>query len=715
MRKSPRLYRFHVLHTAFALLALLCVTIFTPRPARAAPLTVTNNNDSGTGSLRQVITGAASGDIITFTPNVTGKIVLTGGAIAITTNLTIIGPGPSILALDGNQHDGSLSINASSTVLVSGLTFQNGVGGIFANTIRSAAIANDGTLTIINCIFDGNSGSDNGAIVGNTGILTVLSSVFRDNHNIDFIGFNNGPGGILSSGVLVVTGSIFERNDGDEGAAIETSGTTTTTIRDSTFSKNTGSQGAVFLSSGNSIIEGSTFIFNDTGITEAAGNPGTLKISNSTISNNSGTGVKTIGATAVTISNTTITGNSSTYNTFGGGIRIQSTTGTLALGSTILKGNSDSGVADDLHNFAAISAFTSLGNNVVGTTIGPATYVGTDQTGVTNAKLGTLGSYGGLTQTIPLLPLSPALGHGNCATLSGITPSTRDQRGVPRKTPCDVGAYEKAAATTFEIQKVIGLYRPSNDTFYLAQAGTIPVQVAFTTVFGSNAGGTTIYPVVGDWDGDGIDTVGVLRGNEFLLKNSNSINAPIVYDFVLGAPGDLPMAGDWTGAGRSGVGVFRPSNGLIFLKNSPTTGFADFQMVLGIPGDKPVAGDWDGNGIYSPGVYRPSTTTFYLTNSVCNCAAMGNYTVTLGASTDLPVAGDWTGIRHTGVGVFRPSNTTFYLKNALVNGAVDRASTFGAAGDLPVAGHWTVPVPAIRNTADTPTATAPKLALTFVP
>ena len=52
------------------------------------------------------------------------------------------------------------------------------------------------------------------------------------------------------------------------------------------------------------------------------------------------------------------------------------------------------------------------------------------------------------------------------------------------------------------------------------------------------------------------------------------------------------------------VGVFRPSNGLLYLKNSNTTGFADIAINYGLGGDYPVVGDWDGNGTATIGIYR---------------------------------------------------------------------------------------------------------------
>ncbi|MEP7286189.1 MAG: SBBP repeat-containing protein [Chloroflexota bacterium] len=245
----------------------------------------------------------------------------------------------------------------------------------------------------------------------------------------------------------------------------------------------------------------------------------------------------------------------------------------------------------------------------------------------------------------------------------------------------------------------IGVFRPSTATFYLRNSNTTGA-ANITTAFGTS----TDLPVVGDWNGDGIDTVGVYRTGQFLLRDSNTSGASIVYNFALGVNGDVPMAGDWDGDGKDGVGVFRPSNGLIYLKNGLTTGFANFQMVLGVPGDVPVAGDWNHDGKDSPGVYRPSSTTFFLTDQVCNCNATGSYQATLGVAGDSPIAGDWNNDGSAGIAVFRPSNGLIYLKNTPTTGYADIQIVFGIPNDKPVAGHWFAGPP-----------TPPKLAPTFVP
>ena len=68
----------------------------------------------------------------------------------------------------------------------------------------------------------------------------------------------------------------------------------------------------------------------------------------------------------------------------------------------------------------------------------------------TNPMLGTLGNYGGPTQTIPLLSGSPAIDAGNpngCTDGQGHLLKT-DQRGMLRpdredQTGCDMGAFER--------------------------------------------------------------------------------------------------------------------------------------------------------------------------------------------------------------------------------------------------------------------------------
>src|SRR6516225_1711232 len=77
-------------------------------------LTVTNNLDSGPGSLRAEIAAAQNNDKIVFAPSLNGKtIALTSGELAITKGLTIQGPGASQLTISGNNRFRVFEVNAS--------------------------------------------------------------------------------------------------------------------------------------------------------------------------------------------------------------------------------------------------------------------------------------------------------------------------------------------------------------------------------------------------------------------------------------------------------------------------------------------------------------------------------------------------------------------------------------------------------------------------
>ena len=78
--------------------------------------------------------------------------------------------------------------------------------------------------------------------------------------------------------------------------------------------------------------------------------------------------------------------------------------------------------------------------------------VGT-QSAAIDAKLGTLGNYGGHTQTIPLLPGSPAIDAGACP--AGVT---TDQRGIarPQGASCDSGAFESRGVQSLAVAVAAG-------------------------------------------------------------------------------------------------------------------------------------------------------------------------------------------------------------------------------------------------------------------
>ncbi|MEX2653209.1 MAG: M23 family metallopeptidase [Acidimicrobiia bacterium] len=161
-----------------------------------------------------------------------------------------------------------------------------------------------------------------------------------------------------------------------------------------------------------------------------------------------------------------------------------------------------------------------------------------------------------------------------------------------------------------------GLYRRSDGYVYLRNSNSEGVaDVAF---FFGNPGD---YPMAGDFDDNGCDSVSIYRPAEqrFYVINELGSNdgglGAADFSFLFGNAGDKPFVGDFNGDGVDTVGLHRESTGLVYFRNLNTTGVADSQFIYGDPGDMLVAGDWDGNGSDTIGVYRPSDGVFYLKNS----------------------------------------------------------------------------------------------------
>ena len=107
-------------------LAVLLTGLSISPSTGATTITVLNNNDNGSGSLRQAVASAGSGDSIVFAPAVTGTIALTGGELDVNQNLTVTGPGAATLAISGSTNSRVFNIGSNVTVTISSLTICNG-------------------------------------------------------------------------------------------------------------------------------------------------------------------------------------------------------------------------------------------------------------------------------------------------------------------------------------------------------------------------------------------------------------------------------------------------------------------------------------------------------------------------------------------------------------------------------------------------------------
>ncbi len=230
----------------------------------------------------------------------------------------------------------------------------------------------------------------------------------------------------------------------------------------------------------------------------------------------------------------------------------------------------------------------------------------------------------------------------------------------------------------------LGVYRASSGQFFLSDALTSGLP-------GPDAelGGAASLPVVGDWNGDGREDIGVFDQTVWTLEVATTaavVNPNYVpfATFAFGGVGDLPIVGDWDGDGVDTIGLFRPSDSTFLLRNSNTAGNPDLVAAFGFPTAIPLVGDWDGDGDTTLGVVDPGSLTFFLRNQ--NAAGNPDFQFIFGLAGDLPVAGDWDGDGAETIGIFR--NGLFALRNANSPGAPDLSFSFGQAGDLPLAGDW---------------------------
>ena len=186
-----------------------------------------------------------------------------------------------------------------------------------------------------------------------------------------------------------------------------------------------------------------------------------------------------------------------------------------------------------------------------------------------------------------------------------------------------------------------GLYRQSDGYVYLRNSNT-QGNADLKFYFG-NPGD---IPLAGDFNGDGCDTVSIYRpsqGRVFIINELGSDDGGLgaaEFDYYFGNPGDKPFAGDFDADGIDTVGLHRESTGLVYFRNSHTQGIADYSFIYGDPGDKIIADEWamgTGGGTDTVGIFRPDDGKFFL--RFTNTQGNADFDQKYGNSDMLPVAG----------------------------------------------------------------------------
>ena len=323
------------------------------------------------------------------------------------------------------------------------------------------------------------------------------------------------------------------------------------------------------------------------------------------------------------------------------------------------------------------------GNNLVGKTDGSSGWVGSDLTGTIaqplNATLAPLGNYGGPTQTMALLPGSPAIGAG--VVVSGVT---TDQRGLIRGTTVDIGAFQ----TSLVVESTAG------SVVTTAAGLTLPGAVSLADQF---AGATISFDPAVFATQQTITLTAQLELSNTAL--TTSITGPAAGVIISGAGKsrvfqvDSGVTASLTGLTITGGSVSGNGGGLYNAGTTTVTSCA-------ISGNSASS---DGGGIANTGALAVAGTTSLTSDSASIGGSIynsGNLTVT---TSGLALAGTLTNagsvVVDSGVTVYQGSTSlrgldhqpggrnldlqgTAYLDNAYTNGSVYVGGTFTNSGTL---------------------------------
>jgi len=401
----------------------LAFRLLEPQQTCPASVEVTSTADSGTGSLRQAIADVCPGGTITFAESLSGgTITLTTVQLDINKSLTIDGSMLSEkVTISGDNSFKVFVVNGNYTISLDSLIISGGD----ASYSSGGGIYNiDATVDIRNSILKFNKAdNDGGAIYNDGGTVKVMDSILE----LNYANGGNGGGIYNKSGTLDVTNSTLLDNYAyGGGGGIATYIGTITTITGSTLAQNdaeVGPGGGLF-NFGTATVVNSTFFDNAADYGGGIFNGASLTLYNSTLSGNS-----TFSSDSGTLDNETVKNGPPA---------------TLTMANTIIAnsfGNSPGVTQNDCVNTdGTISENT---NNLVGD--------GTCSAGAVNPvsgdpMLAALADNGGPTQTMALLPGSPAIDAGDDTICSGTLVGGVDQRGVTRPQPeggaCDIGAFE---------------------------------------------------------------------------------------------------------------------------------------------------------------------------------------------------------------------------------------------------------------------------------
>ena len=559
-------------------------------------------------------------------------IILSGGVLDLTNiqeSITIDGTGAGV-TVSGGGKSGVFEVGSGVTASITGLTITDG------HASGGAGIDNAGTTTLTDCTIDDNSaasGSGGGVSAAGSATLSMTDCTISGNSA-------TAGGGMFINCKATITDSTIAGNSasspygGGGGLLVGQSGDLELT--GCTVSGNTSAHfgGGVYAAS-NSIV--------DLRDCTLAGNTAEF-----------GGGLNNGGKTTLTAC--TISGNSATKSDGGGGVYNYS--GSTAFVNTIVAGNTVAGGASDiLDNTAKDASGVSGSFNLIGTGGSGSLTNGVNNnivlTGTASPNLAPLGYYGGPTETIALLPVSPAIGKGTSTIL------TTDQRGFALDATPDIGAFQTQAKVVPQPDLVVNTTAdadasPAGDlslrqAIALANLATTAQTITFDTTAFATA-----------------QTIALTEGNGDLELSNTSTGATITITgpgpgVTVEGPGD-------TGVFQVDEGVTASITGLTITGGSTTTsgGGLDNSGTLTLT-DCTISGNTaakEGGGLVSYG-YATLTNSTVSGNSATDGGGLDVEAKGTLILTDSTVSGNSAAF---GGGLRVATNATATLTNSTVSG-----------------------------------------------
>jgi hypothetical protein len=383
-------------------------------------LIVTTSADSGTGSLRDAIAAAASGNTIRFASSLDHQTITLKSQLTLSKNLDIEGPGAGLLTISGAGTNRVFAVAAGAAVTLDELTIANGFDAILG---QGGGIDNAGTLAVSHDVLSNNEAlgttANNGGLGGGIfneagGVLKVTDSTFTGNQVVGGptgLGFG---GGLMNLGTASVSNCTFTGDQATGGGAgfgsgggisdqtFPTGGVGILSVTNSVFTNNVvsdgsgpfGEGGGIDVASGASLtVTNSTFLGNEAvattpfsssfggGINNFAG---TVSADSCTFKNNLSTGTFASGGgldgqvfTTNTVTNCTFTGNQAVSNHpggFGAGGGIDNEfSATLILSNSKLMNNVAQGAVANPSFFFPVFTSYGFGGGIVNGSASSAT------------------------------------------------------------------------------------------------------------------------------------------------------------------------------------------------------------------------------------------------------------------------------------------------------------------------------------------------------